>query len=215
MLGIFVRVLKSLLIGLALVVGGLLSYAFLMPRPPDTTDESIFEGDGRNVDYCALPVLDGSGKRANDIPKAYTPGCALEDVPLPILAECSEPLASGVIDMRGLWRGISGRVGHLERIEQCGNRVVVTAYGTIHDFRLDGTLKNGARDVGAVCNNFHAAIAINEEGTMVFRLFDWFDTVTRKMDGGNMIFTFVDGVATRTERICEYPQNVALEGFKN
>ena len=91
----------------------------------------------------------------------------------------------------------------------------MTAYGTIHDFRLDGTLKNGARDVLAVCNNFHTAIHVNEEGIMVFRLFDWFDTVTRKMDGGNMIFTFIDGVSTRTERICEYPQNVALEGFKN
>ena len=171
-----------------------------MPRPVDTTDKSIFEGNGRNVNYCELPVLDGSGKRANDIPKAYTPGCALEDVPLPILAECTEPLAPGVVDMRGLWRGISGRVGHLERIEQCGNRVVVTAYGIIHDFRLDGTLENGARDVGALCNNFHTAIHVNEEGIMVFRLFDWFDTVTRKMDGENMIFTFIDGIATRTER---------------
>ena len=104
---------------MVLVAVGLLSYAFLMPRPLDTTDKSIFEGNGRNVDYCALPVLDGSGKRANDIPKAYTPGCALEDVPLPILAECTEPLAPGVVDMRGLWKGVSGRVGHLERIEQC------------------------------------------------------------------------------------------------
>jgi len=162
-----------------------------------------------------LPALDGSGKIADDIPKAYTPGCALKDVPLPILAECTESLAPGVVDMRGLWRGLSGRIGHLERIEQCGNRVVVTANGTIHDFRLDGTLKNGARDVGAVCNNFHTAIHVNEEGIMVFRLFDWFDTVTRKMDGENMIFTFIDGVATRTERICEYPQNVALDGFKD
>ena len=186
-----------------------------MPRPVDTTDKSIFEGNGRNVDYCALPVLDGSGKDANDIPKAYTPGCALEDVPLPILAECTEPLAPGVVDMRGLWRGVSGRVGHLERIEQCGNRVVVTAHGIIHDFRLDGTLENGARDVGALCNNFHTAIHVDEEGIMVFRLFDLFDTVTRKMDGENMIFTFIDGIVTRTERICEYPKNIPLDGFEN
>ena len=115
----------------------------------------------------------------------------------------------------GLWRSFSGRIGHHERIEQSGNRVVVTAYGTIHDFRLDGTLKNGARDVGTVCNNFHTAIHVNEEGIMVFRLFDWFDTVTRRMQGENMIFTFIDGVSTRTERICEYPQNVALDGFKD
>ena len=215
MLGSILKIAKFLLGGVALVVIGLLSYAFLMPRPVDTTDKSILEGNGRSVNYCKLPVLDGSGKSANEIPKAYTPGCALKDVPLPILAECTEPLAPGVVDMRGLWRGFLGRIGHLERIEQCGNRVVVTAYGTIHDFRLDGTLKNGARDVGAVCNNFHTAIHVNEEGIMVFRLFDWFDTVTRRMQGENMIFTFIDGVSTRTERICEYPQNVALDGFKN
>ena len=215
MLGSILKIAKFLLGGVALVVIGLSSYAFLMPRPVDTTDKSIFEGNGRSVNYCELPVLDGSGKRANDIPKAYTPGCALKDVPLPILAECTEPLSPGVVDMRGLWRGFSGRIGHLERIEQCGNRVVVTAYGTIHDFRLDGTLKNGARDVGGACNNFHTAIHVNEEGIMVFRLFDWFDTVTRRMQGDNMIFTFIDGVSTRTERICEYPQNVALDGFKN
>ena len=67
-------------------------------------------------------------------------------------------LAEGVVDMRGLWHGVSGRIGHLERIEQCGNRVVVTAYRTIHDFRVDSTLKNRARDVGVVCNNFNTAI---------------------------------------------------------
>ena len=145
MLGSIFRVTKFLLAGVLLVISALLVYAFLMPRPPDTTDKAIFEGDGRNLNYCELPVLDGSGKSANDIPKAFTRGCGLTDVPLPILAECTEPLAAGVIDIRGLWRGISGRVGHLERIEQCGNRVVVTAYGTIHDFRLDGTLETGAR----------------------------------------------------------------------
>jgi len=154
-------------------------------------------------------------EKARTISKASTRGCRLEDVPLPILAGCSEPLAPGVVDMRGLWRGISGRVGHLERIEQCGNRVVITAYGTIHDFRLDGTLENGARDVGALCNNFHSATHVDDEGVMVFRLFDWFDTVTREMDGENMIFTFIDGIVTRTEKICEYPKNIPLDGFEN
>ena len=107
--------------------------------------------------------------------------------------------------MRGLWHGVSGWVGHLERIEQCGNRVVVAAYGTIHDFRVDGTLKNGARDVGAVCNNFNTAIHFDDEGVMVFRLFDLFDTVFREMRGKEMIFTFIDGTETRTQRICHYP----------
>ena len=109
--------------------------------------------------------------------------------------------------MRGLWQGVSGRVGHLERIEQCGNRVVVTTYGLIHDFRVDGTLRNGARDVGAMCNNFNTAIHFDNEGVMVLRLFDLFDTVFREMRGEEMIFTFLDGIETRTQRLCYYPSD--------
>ena len=81
---------------------------------------------------------------------------------------------------------------------------MVTAYGTIHDFRVDGTLRNGARDVGLVCNNFATAIRF-DKNTMIFRLFGLFDLVTRKMEGEEMIFTFVDGIETRTKRICQYP----------
>ena len=48
---------------------------------------------------------------------------------------------------------------------------------------------------------------MNEEGIMVFRLFDWFDTVTRKMDGENMIFFSIDGLHTqsvnaRIQKVC-------------
>ena len=43
------------------------------------------------------------------------------------------PLAPNAADIRGLWRGISGKVGHVERVEQCGSRVVVTNGSLIHD----------------------------------------------------------------------------------
>ena len=189
---------------LAVLVIVILFYAFALPRPADTTDPAIFMKDGRSLNYCDLPVLDGSGKSANDIPKAYTPGCSYTTIPMPILAECTEPLAEGVVDMRGLWLGISDGDEHLERIEQCGNRVVITAFGIIHDFRVDGTLKNGARDVGIVCNNFNSAIHFDEEGVMVFRLFDLFDTVFREMRNEQMIFTFINGNEISTKRICQY-----------
>ena len=189
---------------LAVLVIVILFYAFALPRPVDTTDPAIFMKDGRSLNYCDLPVLDGSGKSANDIPKAYTPGCSYTTIPMPILAECTEPLAEGVVDMRGLWLGISDGDEHLERIEQCGNRVVITAFGIIHDFRVDGTLKNGARDVGIVCNNFNSAIHFDEEGVMVFRLFDLFDTVFREMRNEQMIFTFINGNEISTKRICQY-----------
>ena len=184
----------------------LLSYAYLMPRPIDTTDPSIFLEDGKKVNYCNLPKLDGSAKYADEIPKAYTPGCGYSQIPMPILTKCTEPLAKGVVDMRGLWQGISGRSGFLERIEQCGNRVVVTGHNLIHDFRLDGTLRNGARDVGPACENFNSAILFKDE-VMTFRLFNLFDTVSRRMDGEDMIFTFVDGEETRAKRICKYPED--------
>ena len=189
---------------LAVLVIVFLFYAFALPRPADTTDPAIFMKDGGSLNYCDLPVLDGSGKSANDIPKAYTPGCSYTTIPMPILAECTEPLAEGVVDMRGLWLGISDGDEHLERIEQCGNRVVITAFGIIHDFRVDGTLKNGARDVGIVCNNFNSAIHFDEEGVMVFRLFDLFDTVFREMRNEQMIFTFINGNEISTKRICQY-----------
>lgn len=199
------RVVLSLAGLLFVLVVFLLVYAFAAPRPLDSTDSAIFLHDGKTVNYCDFPELDGFGKTADEIPKAYTPGCGFSRTPMPILADCTEPLAEGVVDMRGLWLGVSGRVGHLERVEQCGNRVVVTAYGTIHDFRVDGTLKNGARDIGFACNNFNTAIHFDEDGVMVFRLFDLFDTVTRKLSGEEMIFTFIDGIETHTQRICHYP----------
>ena len=199
--------LSLLFIGIFLfLVASLLIYAFLLPRPLDTTDPSIFLKDGKIVDYCNLPKLDGSAKKADDIPKAYTPGCGYSQVPMPILAECSEPLAEGIVDMRGLWQGISGRKGFLERIEQCGNRVVVTGHNLIHDFRLDGTLRNGARDVDPACENFNSAILFRDE-IMIFRLFNLFDTVSRRIDGEDMIFTFIDGEETRAKRMCKYPEN--------
>ena len=201
----FLRVALSLGGLLLILIACLVVYAFAAPRPLDTTDPTIFLEDGNSVNYCELPVLDGSGKTADAIPKAYTPGCGYLRTPMPILAECTEPLAPGVVDMRGLWYGVSGWVGHVERIEQCGNRVVVTAYKTIHDFRVDGTLRNGARDIGGVCNNFNTAIHVNDDGVMVFRLFDLFDTVSRRLSGEEMIFTFVNGVETRTKKICHYP----------
>ena len=45
-----------------------------------------------------------------------------------------------------------------------------------------------------MCNNFNTAIHFDNEGVMVFRLFDLFDTVFREMRGEEMIFTFVDGI---------------------
>ena len=87
---------------------------------------------------------------ADDIPVAHTPGCGWEEWPDPVLATCTEPLVPEAADLRGIWEGYEGdMVGHVERIEQCGNRVVIMGGGVTHDMRADGTLENGVHDIAA------------------------------------------------------------------
>ena len=77
---------------------GLFWLAYFSERPPLTTDPATLAGDGSELNYCDLPELDGSGKLAIDIPKGNTPGCGYEHFPLPILAQCTEPLVEGADD---------------------------------------------------------------------------------------------------------------------
>ncbi len=95
----------------------------------------------------------------DDIPVAHTPeGGWHGEMPPLILAGCTEPLASGAPDLRGLWQAYEVEQAgellpdhplsrHIERVEQCGNRVVITADRIIHDMRADGTLEHGVNDV--------------------------------------------------------------------
>jgi len=98
---------------------------------------------------------------AHEIPVANTPpGGWRGEMPPLILGGCTEPLHPNAPDLRGLWQAVQverdGRVlsehrlnDHLERVEQCGDRVVITSEGVIHDMRADGTLENGVDDVAA------------------------------------------------------------------
>ena len=97
--------------------------------------------------------------RADEIPVAHTPeGGWHGEMPPPILAGCTEPLALGAPDLRGMWKAYrveqAGKLldehpltQHVERIEQCGDRVVITAARIIHDMRADGTLEHDVDDV--------------------------------------------------------------------
>ncbi len=176
---------------------------FLYPRPADTTDVAIFSADGAQVDYCHLPRLDGSGILATDIPRAYTPGCGWARWPLPILAACREPLAPGVQDIRGLWRSITPHSEHIERIEQCGNRTVITSAGIIHDFYTDGTLTNGSRDIEPpLCINTWAAIEWRD-GILNFRPFGGpVVAVTRRLEGDELVWHYPGKGDIRMERVC-------------
>ena len=62
------------------------------------------------------------------------------------------PLVVGAADIRGLWIGVQGDlVGHVERVEQCGHRTVITSSGIIHDAGPNSTLGENSNDTqGAV-----------------------------------------------------------------
>ena len=212
--------MKSMLKGIVLsfVVFGVFTFyaLFFSTRPPLTIDPATLAGDGSLINYCELPTLDGSGKIAADIPKGNTPGCSYDHFPLPVLRDCTEPLPEGAADIRGLWITVTGKVGHVERLEQCGSRVVVTSSGLIHDGGPNSTAGPNSNDTeGAVlftigdkefCPRTSAGMTWNN-GVLDFNVFGWCPVVVRRYpDGEQMVWEFADGSVTRMERICELPE---------
>jgi hypothetical protein len=152
---------------------------------------------------------------ANDIPVAHTPpGGYGNTFPPPVLATCTEPLVEGAPDLRGVWKTLraerggepvpaSERIYHyVERVEQCGNRIVDMAAGTIADARADGTVENGVHDVWVFDYKtpIHV-VATYEDGVFVLRpllipdlgVVIPFIEVTRRLDAdGHMIWTRPD-----------------------
>ncbi|HWC33424.1 MAG TPA: hypothetical protein VG650_01235 [Mycobacteriales bacterium] len=140
--------------------------------------------------------------RAIDIPKAFTPrGGWHGEMPAPILAGCTEPLAEGAPDLRGLWRAVdvTDAAGnplpddhpirsYVERIEQAGNRVVVTSAGIIHDMYADGTYENGVNDV--LQTDFTTPISVAatfEDGALVLRPKDFPGWEVRRWRAGELL----------------------------
>lgn len=187
---------------------------FLYPRPVDHTPAWVFEGNAADLDYCELPILNGSGLMARDIPQGHTPGCGYDKFPQPILRDCTEPLSAGASDFRGLWQQVEGgRVGHVERIEQCGNRIVVTAGGLIHDLTTDGLLSGASNDVspvaigsGRFCIRSSATTKWNN-GRLEFYAFGYGPhVVTRYFDENDIYSWDYPGFGTtKMKQICELP----------
>jgi hypothetical protein len=190
---------------------------YFSARPPLLIDPDTLSGDGSIHDYCELPILDGTGKFAIDIPKGNTPGCGYDHFPLPILGKCTEPLANNADDIRGLWLGVSGKIGHVERIEQCGMRVVVTSSGLIHDSGPNSTAGNTTNDTeGSVlftihdkeyCGRSSASMTWNKN-VLEFNVFGFGPVVVnRYMDGQQLVWEYADGSTTYMDRICTLPSD--------
>jgi hypothetical protein len=144
---------------------------------------------------------------ADDIPVAHTPdGGWSGEMPPPVLASCTEPLADGVPDLRGTWRAVSVEQNgqpvtdhplttHVERIEQCGNRVVITGGRVVHDMRADGTLEHGVNDVATANFTPIQVAAIFRDGKLALFPGGYADDkqplVTREIVDGKLIFNYV------------------------
>jgi hypothetical protein len=138
------------------------------------------------------------------IPVAHTPpGGWSGEFPPPVLAGCDEPLPPGAPDLRGTWEVVAVLVedapvldhpalGHVQRIEQAGDRLVVTGGGVIHDMRCDGTVEHGVDDVAEFDKETRIqVVASYEDGVHVLRPVGLPIEVTRRRDGDDVIWTYL------------------------
>jgi hypothetical protein len=154
----------------------------------------------------------------SDIPVAHTPpGGYGDEMPPPVLAGCIDPLADGTPDLRGTWKVVDARGDdgplaadhpiwqHVERIEQAGDRVVVTSSGIVHDMRADGTYENGVHDVAAVDFTTPIEVAASfEDGVLVLRPKDMPGVEVRRwLEGDQLVWRYHTVFTTRSVRTTE------------
>lgn len=149
----------------------------------------------------------------DEIPVAHTPpGGYGGTMPPPILGGCNEPLPDAAPDLRGMWQVVTVEVdghavgdhpmlGHRQRVEQAGDRLVVTAGGVIHDMRCDGTLDHGVHDVGPDYETPIHVVASYEDGVHVLRPDGLPVEVTRQRDGDQTVWTYGPMFTARLDRI--------------
>jgi hypothetical protein len=150
---------------------------------------------------------------ADEIAVVHTPPGGWTEMPPPFLGGCTEPLVADAPDLRGLWKVVAVDVagepapdhpvmGHLQRIEQCGDRVVITAGGIVHDMRADATEENGVHDVMQtdVTTPIHV-VASFEDGVHVLRPVGLSEVaVTRHIEGDQMVWIYGPAFVARLER---------------
>ena len=170
------------------VVGAMLTAPIRRRRMPADTPSA-----GRES-YEPTPLAssrDVATLKAADIPVAKTPaqGWSGSDWPAPVLAGCDEPLVEGAPDLRGVWRVDKGPLkGHVERVEQAGDRVVIAAGGVIHDMFADGTIEGGVNDVGEAGVQVSVAARFEDGRLNLYPGGKRVVAVTRYLDGDEMVW---------------------------
>jgi len=141
---------------------------------------------------------------ASDIPVAHTPTGFWKTFPAPVLARCTEPLAPGAPDLRGVWTGDNDGKTHIERIQQCGDRVVIEGDGVTHDMRADGVLAHGVDDIAFGTALPIKVAAVFENNGLSLKPFGGPTRVTRVLQGDVLVFTYV-GKVILLHRIAALP----------
>ena len=125
-----------------------------------------------------------------------------------------DPLVDGVPDLRGVWKVVDLRAAgetvpddhpvwqHRERVEQAGNRVVITAGGIVHDMVADGTYENGVNDVAAMDFTTRIVVAAAfEDSVLVLRPRDIPGVEVRRWrDGDQLVWDYAGSFVARMER---------------
>ena len=137
------------------------------------------------------------------IPVAHTPAGGYTTFPPAILAGCTEPVVDGAPDLGGFWQTVEVLVGgkpvadhpglgHVQRVEQAGDRLIVTGGGVVHDMRCDGTLVSGVHDVAEMDKATRIdVVATYEDGVHVLRPQGRAIEVKRWRDGADMMWQYV------------------------
>ena len=179
----------------------------------DVSDPGTEAAAGGASTTPTSPSTTAAALSADDIPVAHTPeGGWHGTMPAPIIAGCTEPLVDGAPDLGGLWQVVEveagGAVvpdhralGRVQRIEQCGDRLVVTAGGIIHDMRVDGTEENGVHDVAEMDYATPiTVVATYEDGVHVLRPVGLPVEVRRRREGDQLVWDYV-GFTARLDKI--------------
>jgi len=110
-----------------------------------TPNAAFSDGCEPVVAACGQPAGRDAASYRGTFGSLNADGQCQSEWPAAWLADCTEPLPPGVPDLRGLWAD----EGHVERIEQCGNLVIIVGDNYTHGGYATGEVADGVDDFAA------------------------------------------------------------------